>query len=144
MAPAGRLTRVVGLTGRVSNRRLMERGFAVHSINPKQVDRFRDRHSPAGAQDGRRDARVPASALRTDPHCLRRLSAPPPELVELRELSRLAGGDGATFAPERFAPYRRTEAIRWCPRHTAAGWLRLSPKSPRVCVGPYTLKGGQA
>ena len=29
---------------------LMERGFAVHSINPKQLDRFRDRFSPAGAK----------------------------------------------------------------------------------------------
>ena len=28
-----------------------------HSINPKQLDRFRDRLSPAGARDARRDAR---------------------------------------------------------------------------------------
>src|SRR3954466_10503744 len=35
---------------------LMERGFRVHSINPKQLDRFRDRFSPAGAKDDSRDA----------------------------------------------------------------------------------------
>ncbi len=29
---------------------LIEHGFAVHSINPKQLDRFRDRFSPAGAK----------------------------------------------------------------------------------------------
>ena len=46
----------------------MERSFAVHSINPKQLDRSRDRHSPAGAKDDRRDARVLASALRNDHH----------------------------------------------------------------------------
>ena len=34
----------------------MERGLAVHAINPKQLDRFRDRISPAGAKDDRRDA----------------------------------------------------------------------------------------
>ena len=68
---------------------LMERGFAVHSINPKQLDRFRDRFSPAGAKDDRRDARVLASALRTDPHCLRRLESTDPAIVELREWSRL-------------------------------------------------------
>ena len=45
---------------------LLAHGLAVHSINPKQLDRFRDRHSPAGAKDDRRDARVLASALRTD------------------------------------------------------------------------------
>ena len=68
---------------------LMERGFAVHSINPKQLDRFRDRFSPAGAKDDRRDARVLASALRTDPHCLRRLEPTDPAVIELREWSRL-------------------------------------------------------
>ena len=68
---------------------LMERGFAVHSINPKQLDRFRDRFSPAGAKDDRRDARVLASALRTDPHCLRRLEPTDPAIIELREWSRL-------------------------------------------------------
>jgi len=34
---------------------------------PKQLDRFRDRHSPAGAKDDGRDAFVLADSLRTDP-----------------------------------------------------------------------------
>lgn len=67
---------------------LLERGFAVFAINPKQLDRFRDRFSAAGAKDDRRDARVLASALRTDPQCLRRLRTPGAGAVELRELSR--------------------------------------------------------
>ena len=62
---------------------LMERGFVLHSINPKQLDRFRDRFSPAGAKDDRRDARVLASALRTDPHCLRRIEPTDPAVIEL-------------------------------------------------------------
>ncbi|MCY3853065.1 MAG: IS110 family transposase [Gammaproteobacteria bacterium] len=69
---------------------LMERGFRVHSINPKQLDRFRDRFSPAGAKDDRRDARVLADALRTDAHAFRRLDPVAPEVVELREWSRIA------------------------------------------------------
>jgi transposase len=69
---------------------LMERGFPVHSINPKQLDRFRDRFSPAGAKDDSRDAEVLASALRTDPRCLRRLERLDPVVVELREWSRIA------------------------------------------------------
>ena len=64
-------------------------GLAVHSINPRQLDRFRDRYSPAGAKDDRRDARVLASALRTDPHCLRRVEASAPTIVELREWTRI-------------------------------------------------------
>ncbi len=33
---------------------LVDRGFAVHAVNPKQLDRLRDRFSPAGAKDDRR------------------------------------------------------------------------------------------
>ena len=40
----------------------MERGFKVHAINPKQMDRFRDRFTLAGAKDDSRDAEVMASA----------------------------------------------------------------------------------
>jgi hypothetical protein len=43
----------------------MARGFRVHAINPKQLDRFRDRFSPAGAKDESRDALFLADALRT-------------------------------------------------------------------------------
>jgi hypothetical protein len=35
----------------------LERNFPVFSINPKQLDRFRDRYSSAGAKDDRRDIR---------------------------------------------------------------------------------------
>ena len=42
---------------------LMERGFAVFSLNPKQMDRFRDRHSVSGAKDDRRDAYVIADEI---------------------------------------------------------------------------------
>jgi len=69
---------------------LIERSFAVWALNPKQMDRFRDRYSVAGAKDDSRDARVMASALRTDPHCFRRLAASDPIVVELREWSRIA------------------------------------------------------
>jgi len=54
---------------------LIERGFTIHAINPKQMDRFRDRFTLAGAKDDSRDAEVMASALRTDPHCFRLLAA---------------------------------------------------------------------
>ena len=68
---------------------LMEHGFAVFSINPKQLDRFRDRYSPAGAKDDRRDALVLADSLRTDRHCFGPVRLDDPALIRLRELSRL-------------------------------------------------------
>jgi transposase len=45
---------------------LLAGGFAVFTANPKQVDRFRERETVAGAKDDRRDARVLANALATD------------------------------------------------------------------------------
>ena len=69
---------------------LLDRGFAVHAINPKQLDRLRDRFSPAGAKDDLRDARVAAAGLRTDPHLFRPLQVGDPAVIELREWSRLA------------------------------------------------------
>lgn len=69
---------------------LMDRGFTVYAINPKQLDRFRDRFSPSGAKDDRRDALVLASSLRTDRHCFRKLEPLEPVIVELREWSRMA------------------------------------------------------
>ena len=68
---------------------LLEHGFTVFSINPKQLDRFRDRYSPAGAKDDRRDAFVLADALRTDMHCFRAVKLDDPAMIRLRELSRL-------------------------------------------------------
>ena len=69
---------------------LLDRGFAVHAINPKQLDRLRDRFSVAGAKDDRRDARVAASGLRTDPHLFRLVQTGDPDVIALREWSRLA------------------------------------------------------
>src|SRR5215510_1025906 len=37
---------------------LLERGFNVYSINPKQLDRFRDRFTVAGSKDDSLDAYV--------------------------------------------------------------------------------------
>jgi transposase len=67
---------------------LLERGFHVFAINPKQLDRFRDRHSVAGAKDDRRDAFVLADSVRTDQPSFRRVQLDEPQLLLLRELSR--------------------------------------------------------
>jgi transposase len=68
---------------------LVERGFHVFAMNPKQLDRFRDRHSVAGAKDDRRDAFVLADSVRTDRPSFRRLQLDEPHLILLRERSRV-------------------------------------------------------
>lgn len=67
----------------------VERGVAVYAINPKQVDRFRDRFAVAGAKDDPRDAHVISDALRTDPQAFRPVRLDHPLVIQLREWSRL-------------------------------------------------------
>jgi transposase len=68
---------------------LLERGFVVYSINPKQLDRFRDRFTVAGAKDDSRDAHVLADSLRTDRRAFRPLSVDDPLIIELRGWLRI-------------------------------------------------------
>lgn len=68
---------------------LLEWGCHVFAVNPKQSDRFRDRFSPAGAKDDRRDAQVLADSLVTDRGAFRALAREDPLVIHLRELSRV-------------------------------------------------------
>jgi transposase len=68
---------------------LVEHGFHLYAINPKQLDRFRDRHSVAGAKNDRRDAFVLGDSLRTDRVRFRRIRLDDPLVIQLRELSRV-------------------------------------------------------
>jgi transposase len=92
---------------------LLERGFKMHALNPKQMDRFRDRFSLAGAKDDSRDAEVMASALRTDAHCFRPLAVADPVVVELREWSRIAENLGGER--NRLANRLRDQLWRYYP-----------------------------
>jgi transposase len=93
---------------------LIERGFRVFSINPKQADRFRDRFSPAGAKDDSRDAEVLADALRTDPRAFREIRPTPALIVELREWSRMH--DELVAEHRRLANQLRDQLWRYYPQ----------------------------
>ena len=93
---------------------LLERGFQVYSINPKQLDRFRDRFSPSGAKDDRRDAQVLASSLRTDPDAFRRLCLPDRLILQLRECSRMH--DELQQDRQRTANRLREQLYRYYPQ----------------------------
>lgn len=68
---------------------LMQRGASAFSINPKQLDRLRDRFSVAGSKDDRRDAFVVTHGLRNDAHLFRPVRRPDSARLQLRELGRL-------------------------------------------------------
>jgi transposase len=69
---------------------LLERGYTLFVINPRQADRFRDRHTMSGAKDDRLDAYVLADAVRTDGARLRALERDTPltEEIRLRDRAR--------------------------------------------------------
>ena len=90
---------------------LLDHGFAVFSINPKQVDRFRDRFTVAGAKDDTRDALVLASCLRTDRCSFRRVEIDTPEIIRLRELSRFEDELKAGAAPHNQPPLATTPSL---------------------------------
>ncbi|MGY4496477.1 transposase [Bradyrhizobium sp. GM24.11] len=93
---------------------LIEHGFAVFAINPKQLDRFRDRFTVAGAKDDRRDAHVLGGSLRTDRAAFRQLAADDPVIIELREWSRMA--DELTQERTRLANRLRQQLWRYYPQ----------------------------
>src|SRR6266403_1065931 len=97
----------------------LERGFHVFALHPKQLDRFRDRHSVAGAKDDRRDALVLADAVRTDQPSFRRLHLEDPPFILLRDLSR---------AEETLLEDLRRSAHRFREQ-----WHRLYPQMLQLC-----------
>lgn len=67
---------------------LLEAGYSVYPINPKAMDRYRDRYRMSSSKSDTQDAMVLANILRTDRHLYKPL---PPETVEdarLRQLTR--------------------------------------------------------
>ena len=110
---------------------LLERGFCVYGINPKQLDRFRDRFTVAGAKDDRRDAHVLGDSLRTDRHAFRRLSNDEPVIVKLREWSRI----GFSICGTRHRHQRRRPG---CVRPPSSGLSKRTAcavgRLPRFCA----------
>lgn len=98
---------------------LLERGVSVWAINPKQLDRFRDRFSAAGAKDDRRDARVLADSLRTDRRAFGPVQLAAAALIELREDSRLH--DELRAHCVQIGNRLRDQLLRYYPQFLAVG-----------------------
>jgi transposase len=92
---------------------LLEHGFEVFSINPKQLDRFRDHYFPAGTKDDSRDAFVLADSLRTDQHCLRAVRVDDPRIIRLREPTHL--DEELNFCFQRHCAQLRQQLQRYFP-----------------------------
>jgi transposase len=99
---------------------VIEQGFPVFAVNPKQLDRFRDRFTAAGAKDDDRDAQALADGLRTDRRAFRRVRPDDPLIIQLREATRLR--EDLQADEQRLANRLREQLYR-----VDAAWLTLSP-----------------
>jgi transposase len=99
---------------------LIEHRFAVFALNPKQLDRFRDRFTAGGAKDDRRDAHAVADALRTDRRAFRAIRPDDAPVIHLRELCRMV--EELQVEEGRLANRLREQLYR-----VDAAWLTLSP-----------------
>jgi transposase len=86
---------------------ILEKDYPVYLINPKQVDRFRDRYFPSGSKDDARDAEVIANAVRTDSGRLPRLL----RQDELTEEIQLRSRARQRLVEDRVALGNRLEAV---------------------------------
>ena len=67
---------------------LVGAGYEVYAVNPRSVDRYRDRHGLSGAKSDAGDAMVLAELVRTDRHHHRRVAGDSDECEGLRILAR--------------------------------------------------------
>jgi hypothetical protein len=63
-------------------------GYVVYAINPKAVDRYRDRHRQAGGKSDTSDARVLADIVRLDRDMHRRIAADTSAVEAIKVLAR--------------------------------------------------------
>ncbi|MBI2842816.1 MAG: IS110 family transposase [Armatimonadetes bacterium] len=71
---------------------LSELGYTLYFLNPKQTDRFRDRHRMSKSKSDSFDAFVLADAVRTDSHLFNALSPLDEASLRLRVLTRAREG----------------------------------------------------
>jgi transposase len=98
---------------------LMDRGVAAYSINPKQLDRFRDRYTVGGAKSDKLDAFVMGDTLRTDFKLYRRIELGDPVLVQMRELSR--AHEALSQDARSLGSRLREQLVRYYPQVLALG-----------------------
>ena len=67
---------------------LVAAGYRVFAINPMQVARYRERHSPSGAKSDAGDAHALADMVRTDAHQLRPVAGDSPLAEGIKVLAR--------------------------------------------------------
>lgn len=119
---------------------LLELGYSLYFLNPKQTDRFRDRHRMSSSKSDGFDAYVLADAVRTDPHLFNALSPLDEQSLTLRVLTRTREGivrrkvaisNELTAALKRYFPVA-LELFSALDKPEAIGFLLQYPTYPQA------------
>jgi transposase len=120
---------------------LVAAGYQVYAVNPRAVDRYRDRHGQAGAKSDAGDARVLADLVRTDRHQHRRVAVD----SELAEAIKILAPShqNLIWTRQRLAMKLRSTLGEFYPATLAAFAELASPEALAVLAAAPTPARGQ-
>jgi Transposase/Transposase IS116/IS110/IS902 family len=120
---------------------LVAAGYRVYAVNPRSVDRYRDRHALSGAKSDTGDAVVLAEMVRTDRHHHRLVAGDSDELEGLRVLAR--SHQSLIWARVRHTNQLRHLLLEYYPAALAAFGGELTSRDALAVLGaaPHPLIG---
>jgi transposase len=121
---------------------LVAAGYQVYAVNPRAVDRYRDRHGQAGAKSDAGDARVLADLVRTDRHQHRRVAGDSELAEAIKILAR--SHQNLIWARQRLANQLRSTLREFYPAALAAFAELASPDALAVLAAAPTPARGQS
>jgi transposase len=121
---------------------LVAAGYQVYAVNPRAVDRYRDRHGQAGAKSDAGDARVLADLVRTDRHQHRRVAGDSELAEAIKVLAR--SHQNLIWTRQRLANQLRSTLREFYPAALAAFAELASPEALAVLAAAPTPARGQS
>ncbi len=110
---------------------LVAAGYQVIAVNPRAVDRYRDRHSLSGAKSDAADAMVLAEMIRTDRHHHRRVAGDSEEVGGLKMVAR--AHQNLIWARTRHVLQLRNVLLEYYPAIVAAAEGKVGSRDALRC-----------
>jgi transposase len=121
---------------------LLAAGYQVYAVNPRAVDRYRDRHGQAGAKSDAGDARVLADLVGTDRHQHRRVAGDSELAEAIKVLAR--SHQNLIWTRQRLANQLRSPLRELYPAALAAFAELASPEALAVLAAAPTPARGRS
>ena len=116
--------------------------YNVFAVNPRAVDRYRDRHSLSGAKSDAADAVVLAEMVRTDRHHHREIAGDSEVVGGLKVVAR--AHQNLIWARTRHVVQLRNVLLEYCPAIVAAADGKVGSRDALACPGRGIRSGSGA